>query len=130
MPRRHPAACITSLKVGGSLIPLKVFGEHNLMNLNGARLVCNQVGLSDAHFYAAIASFNGAAKRLELVRKENDFAVYKDFAHSPSKLKATTAALKTQFPDRQLIACMGAAYLQQPDGRFPKRICRIDGSGR
>jgi UDP-N-acetylmuramate: L-alanyl-gamma-D-glutamyl-meso-diaminopimelate ligase len=97
---------ITSLKVGGSLIPLKVFGEHNLMNLNGARLVCNQVGLSDAHFYAAIASFNGAAKRLELVRKENDFAVYKDFAHSPSKLKATTAALKTQFPDRQLIACM------------------------
>lgn len=86
--------------------PLLVFGDHNLMNLNGARLVCNQVGVSDADFYKTIMTFKGASKRLELVRKTSDFAFYKDFAHSPSKLKATTSALKAQFPARKLIACM------------------------
>ena len=86
--------------------PLLVFGDHNLMNLNGARLVCNQVGVSDTDFYKAIGTFKGAAKRMELVSKKADFAFYKDFAHSPSKLRATTAALKAQFPDRKLIACM------------------------
>jgi len=85
---------------------LAIFGEHNLMNLNGARLVCNQLGVNDEKFYEAIASFSGASKRLELVEKNNFSAVYKDFAHSPSKLKATTQAVKKQFPNRKLIACM------------------------
>ena len=85
---------------------LKIFGEHNLMNLNAARLSCNQVGISDAQFYEAIQSFTGAAKRLEVVKKNDVTAVYKDFAHSPSKLKATTQAVKKQFPSRKLIACM------------------------
>jgi UDP-N-acetylmuramate: L-alanyl-gamma-D-glutamyl-meso-diaminopimelate ligase len=87
-------------------IPLLVFGDHNLMNINGARLVCNQVGISDGQFYEAIQSFKGAAKRLELVKKNESTAVYKDFAHSPSKLKATTQAVKKQFPNRKVIACM------------------------
>lgn len=87
-------------------IPLQVFGDHNLMNINGARLVCNQLKISDAQFYEGIQSFAGAAKRLELVAKNNITAVYKDFAHSPSKLKATTQAVKKQFPNRKLIACM------------------------
>ncbi|MEO6902632.1 MAG: Mur ligase family protein [Bacteroidia bacterium] len=86
--------------------PLQVFGDHNLMNINGARLVCNQLQISDAQFYKAIQSFAGAAKRLELVAKNDRTAVYKDFAHSPSKLKATTQAVKKQFPNRKLIACM------------------------
>ncbi|MBI2269587.1 MAG: peptidoglycan synthetase [Bacteroidetes bacterium] len=86
--------------------PLLVFGEHNLMNLNGARLVCNELGLTDEQFYQAIQSFKGAARRLELVARNNTSAFYKDFAHSPSKLKATTAAVKQQFPNRKLIACM------------------------
>ncbi len=85
---------------------LQVFGEHNLMNLNAARLCCNQVGISDVQFYQAIQSFTGAAKRLELIKKNSVTAVYKDFAHSPSKLKATTQAVKKQFPERKLIACM------------------------
>jgi UDP-N-acetylmuramate: L-alanyl-gamma-D-glutamyl-meso-diaminopimelate ligase len=85
---------------------LEIFGEHNLMNLNGARLVCNQINVSDEQFYEAISSFKGAAKRLELVKKNSKTAVYKDFAHSPSKLKATTQAVKKQFPKRKLIACM------------------------
>ncbi len=90
----------------GKEVPLLVFGDHNLMNVNGARMVCNQVGISDEQFYEAIQSFKGAAKRLELVKKNETTAVYKDFAHSPSKLKATTQAVKKQFPDRKLIACM------------------------
>lgn len=85
---------------------LKIFGEHNLMNLTAARLACNEVGVNDAKFYEAISSFKGASKRLELVAQNENTVVYKDFAHSPSKLKATTAAVKQQFPNRELIACM------------------------
>lgn len=97
---------LTYLIVGHNKIKLKVFGNHNLMNLNGARLVCNELGLSDAQFYDAIQTFEGAAKRLELVYETKNSVFYKDFAHSPSKLKATTAAVKQQFPERKLIACM------------------------
>ncbi len=87
-------------------IALQVFGEHNLMNLNGARLVCNQLNITDDKFYEAIASFKGAARRLELLAKNEETVVYKDFAHSPSKLKATTQAVKSQYPNRKIIACM------------------------
>jgi UDP-N-acetylmuramate: L-alanyl-gamma-D-glutamyl-meso-diaminopimelate ligase len=96
----------TFLVVNNIKIPLLIFGEHNLMNLNGARLVCNQLNINNEMFYDAIQSFKGAAKRLELVKKNNVTAIYKDFAHSPSKLKATTQAVKIQFPYRKLIACM------------------------
>ena len=87
-------------------IPLKIFGDHNLMNLEGARLVCEKLGISADLFYEAIQSFTGAAKRLEQVKITPDFAFYKDFAHSPSKLKATIEAMKTQYPSRYLVACM------------------------
>jgi len=76
------------------------------MNINGARLVCKELGIAEKDFYRAISSFKGASNRLELIGKNEHTAVFKDFAHSPSKLKATTTAVKEQFPDRQLIACM------------------------
>ncbi len=85
---------------------LQVFGNHNLMNLNGARLVCNKLNVTDEQFYQAIQTFSGAAKRLELVFKNDIFSFYKDFAHSPSKLKATTQAVKQQFTNRKVVACM------------------------
>ncbi len=85
---------------------LQLFGDHNLMNLKGAMLVCEQIGISTIQFLNAIQSFKGASKRLELVHKTSDFNFYKDFAHSPSKLKATTDAVKKQFPQRHLVACM------------------------
>jgi UDP-N-acetylmuramate: L-alanyl-gamma-D-glutamyl-meso-diaminopimelate ligase len=97
---------ITILETSFGEIPLMIFGEHNLMNCEGARLVCNQAGISDKEFYTAIQSFKGAAKRLELIAKTDFTAVYKDFAHSPSKLKATVDAVSQQFPDRELVACM------------------------
>ena len=85
---------------------LKIFGIHNLQNLNAAMLVCMQIGIDKKTFLNEIKSFKGASNRLELISNEKDFSIYKDFAHSPSKLKATTLALKKQFPDRKLIACM------------------------
>jgi len=85
---------------------LKIFGTHNLQNLNAAMLVCMQIGIDKKTFLNEIKSFKGASNRLELISNKKDFSIYKDFAHSPSKLKATTLALKKQFPDRKLIACM------------------------
>lgn len=86
--------------------PLRVFGEHNLMNIEGARRVCNLLGIDDQAFYTAIMSFGGAAKRLELIQRDTDFIFYRDFAHSPSKLKATTQAIRQQFRSYHLLACM------------------------
>ena len=106
VPEHKTQSGITSLIVDGKEVPLKIFGNHNLMNLNGARLVCNSIGVSDEDFYQAIQDFTGASKRLELIGTGATTSVYKDFAHSPSKLKATTTAVKNQFDNRTLIACM------------------------
>ncbi len=86
--------------------PLKIFGNHNLQNLSGAKLICKQLGIECEKFYQAISTFKGASRRLEVVSQRGDTVIYKDFAHSPSKLGATTRAVKQQFPDRRLIACM------------------------
>jgi UDP-N-acetylmuramate: L-alanyl-gamma-D-glutamyl-meso-diaminopimelate ligase len=91
---------------GDNVFQLKVFGKHNLLNLNGARLVCNQLGVSDEEFYEAISHFRGASKRLEMVDYNEKVSIFKDFAHSPSKLKATIDAVKEQFPERILVACL------------------------
>ncbi len=87
-------------------VALNVFGDHNLMNLNAAKNVCAQLGIDEEGFNAAISSFAGAAKRLELITTKDQTNVYKDFAHSPSKLKATINAVKSQFKDRKLVAFM------------------------
>jgi UDP-N-acetylmuramate: L-alanyl-gamma-D-glutamyl-meso-diaminopimelate ligase len=85
---------------------LKIFGDHNLMNLNAAKWVCKQLDISESDFDTAIASFTGAAKRLEVISADESTNVYKDFAHSPSKLKATIDAVKAQFATRKLVACI------------------------
>ncbi|MBT3648612.1 MAG: peptidoglycan synthetase [Flavobacteriales bacterium] len=87
-------------------IEVGVFGEHNLQNLIGAKLVCEHLGISEEKFFNAIADFKGAARRLEELSRNDSSVVYKDFAHSPSKLMATTKAVKAQWPDRHLVACM------------------------
>lgn len=97
---------ITYLIDGKDKFRLEVFGEHNLQNLNAAMLVCQELGINKSDFYTAISSFKGASKRLELVKRGNNAVVYKDFAHSPSKLKATSSAMKSQYADRTLVACM------------------------
>ncbi|RXK49597.1 UDP-N-acetylmuramate--L-alanine ligase [Aquirufa rosea] len=90
----------------GTDYEIQIFGDHSLKNLNGARLICEQVGVSNTDFYKSIQSFKGAAKRLELVGKSDNCLLYKDFAHAPSKVMATTEALKKQYPQSKLIACL------------------------
>ena len=85
-------------------IPLKVFGRHNLANIEGARLICEQIGLNSDVFYKTIQSFKGASKRLQLISENETSKVYLDFAHAPSKVKATVNAVREQYPTKKLIA--------------------------
>lgn len=84
--------------------PLSVFGEHNLQNMEGAAMLCENIGISNADFYAAMASFTGSARRLEKVYESEQLLIFRDFAHSPSKLKATIEAVRQQFPNSNLMA--------------------------
>lgn len=86
--------------------PLSVFGTHNMKNIQAAYLVCKELGISDNDFYKAIANFRGAAKRLQLLEENENVVVFQDFAHAPSKLQATTTAVKEQYPTQHLVACM------------------------
>lgn len=90
----------------GEKYPLKIFGAHNLQNLVGAMRLAEQVGVSAKQFFTAAQTFTGAGKRLQKVTEKGDFILFKDFAHSPSKLKATINAVKEQFADRRVVACM------------------------
>lgn len=96
----------TLLETQDGPMPIEVFGKHNLNNLEGARWICQLMGIDAEDFYEAIATFKGASKRLEKIAQGKSSIAYKDFAHSPSKVKATTEALKNQYPDRKLIACL------------------------
>ncbi|RSK24703.1 UDP-N-acetylmuramate--L-alanine ligase [Hymenobacter metallilatus] len=87
-------------------VPVQVFGAHNLRNISAAKEVCKQLGIKGKEFYEALSTFKGAARRLELVKEGADSVVYKDFAHAPSKLKATATAFKNQYPERRLVACL------------------------
>lgn len=90
----------------GEEIPMQIFGVHNLQNMNAARIVCGQLGVSERDFYRAMQSFHGASNRLEKVAQTADSVAFKDFAHSPSKLRATVKAVREQYPGKHLIACM------------------------
>lgn len=87
-------------------VEIELFGKHNLQNISGAYHICKQIGINDKDFYRAIATFSGANKRLQLLAKNKNSLIFQDFAHSPSKLKATVDAVKEQFPEKKLIAIM------------------------
>ncbi len=97
---------ITLLETPEGNMPIEVFGAHNLNNLAGAKWICQNMGVDEADFYQAIASFKGASKRLEKIAESKTKVAYKDFAHSPSKVAATTKAVKEQYPDRTVVACL------------------------
>ncbi|MGB5666411.1 MAG: Mur ligase family protein [Maribacter sp.] len=96
----------TLLETPEGPMPIEVFGKHNLSNLAGAKWICQNMGVDEDDFYEAIATFKGASKRLEKIAERSNCVVYKDFAHSPSKVVATTKAVKEQYPDRKVIACL------------------------
>jgi len=91
---------------GKERYPIKIFGSHNFQNISAAKEVLKKIGISPEQFFQAISSFEGAAGRLEKVRENNSTVVYKDFAHAPSKVKATVKALKEIYPSRDLVACL------------------------
>ncbi len=97
---------ISSLINNGKAYPLMVFGRHNLMNLNGALWICRELGVSDEVFLESIRSFKGASKRLEFVAGNSSVTVFKDFAHAPSKVKATLHAVKEQYPSKHIVTCL------------------------
>ena len=124
---------ITLLETPEGLMPIEVFGAHNLNNLAGAKWICQNMGVDEADFYEAIASFKGASKRLEKIAESTTKVAYKDFAHSPSKVAATTAAVKQQYPDRKLIACLelhtysslNPEFLKEYDGALDAADCAV-----
>ncbi len=124
---------VTFLETSEGPIPLEVFGEHNLMNLEGAKAICKQLGVMEDDFFEAIQSFKGASKRLELINKTKDFAAYKDFAHAPSKVTSVTNAVKEQYQDKTVVACLeihtysslNPEFLVQYDGALSKADIKI-----
>jgi UDP-N-acetylmuramate: L-alanyl-gamma-D-glutamyl-meso-diaminopimelate ligase len=97
---------VTVLQTKKEDVPIQLFGEHNLRNISAAKEVCKKIGIKAQAFYEALATFKGAARRLEKIGGNERTLVYKDFAHAPSKLKATAEALKNQYPERELVACL------------------------
>ncbi len=96
----------TYLETPEGPMPIEVFGQHNLSNIAGAKWICQNMGIDEDDFYEAIATFKGASKRLEKMAEGKSTILFKDFAHSPSKVAATTKAVKEQYPDKKLIACL------------------------
>ncbi|OMP31010.1 UDP-N-acetylmuramate--L-alanine ligase [Mangrovimonas sp. DI 80] len=96
----------TLLETPEGPLPIEVFGKHNLNNLAGAKWICQHMGVDEDDFYEAIATFKGASKRLEKITEGKTSVAYKDFAHSPSKVSATTTAMKEQYPDKTVVACL------------------------
>jgi len=128
VPQHSITSGTTTLTIEGNQKELKVFGNHNLLNLNAAWLVCKQLDIPAKDFLSAISTFTGAAKRLELLAKNDNTIVYRDFAHAPSKARATIEAAKQQFPDKKLIAVfelhtyssLNAAFLKEYEGVMEK----------
>lgn len=99
-------------------IPVKVFGHHNMQNVAGAKEVCLKLGVSEMDFYSAISDFGGAAKRLQLLGETATTGFYLDFAHSPSKVKATVEAVREQFPERNFVAVLELHTFSSLTGEF------------
>lgn len=108
--KSHPHAVDNNgqffLTNGKDRVPIKIFGSHNFQNLSGAKEVLKKIGITTEQFFEAITSFEGAAGRLQKIKETNSYAVYKDFAHAPSKVKATVKAVKEIYPSRELVACL------------------------
>jgi UDP-N-acetylmuramate: L-alanyl-gamma-D-glutamyl-meso-diaminopimelate ligase len=124
---------VTKIVVGGKEVDLQIFGNHNMSNLMAAYLVLQDLGVTDREFYNAISKFKGAAKRLQLKKATKDHLIYQDFAHAPSKVKATIEAVKAQYPERKLTACielhtfssLSKAFLPQYSGATQAADCAV-----
>ena len=119
-PEYHTEGDLTILDVPEGEMPLEIFGKHNLNNLAGAKWICQHMGVDEDDFYEAIATFKGASKRLEKLAENGSSIIFKDFAHSPSKVSATTAAVKEQYPKKKLVACLELHTFSSLNSEFLK----------
>lgn len=110
----------TLLETPEGPMPIEVFGKHNLNNLAGAKWICQHMGIDEDDFYEAISTFKGASKRLEKIAENNTSVAFKDFAHSPSKVEATTNAVKEQYQNRTLVACLELHTYSSLNAQFLK----------
>ncbi len=116
------------LKENGENIPVKIFGEHNMQNISAAKGACKAIGINDADFYGVIGSFSGTAKRLQQIAGNDNGTAFIDFAHSPSKVKATVEAVAARFPQSDIVACLelhtysslNSSFLPQYNGTMEK----------
>ena len=119
---------VTTVTINGAKGLLSVFGNHNLMNLNAAYYACAELGISAYEFIKVMANFTGASKRLELLSSNDQINIYRDFAHAPSKVKATVEAVKKQYPERTLFgilelhtfSSLNEAFMEQYNGAFDR----------
>jgi len=102
-------------------MPIEIFGKHNLNNLAGAKWICQNMGVDELDFYEAIATFKGASKRMEKIAENKTSLAFKDFAHSPSKVSATTKAVKEQYPNKKLLACLELHTYSSLNAEFLKQ---------
>ncbi len=117
---------VTTVTIDGAKGVLNVFGNHNLMNLNAAYYACKELGVNASEFVSVMDHFSGASKRLELLASNNKINVYRDFAHAPSKVKATVEAVNKQYPERKLFgilelhtySSLNVAFMEQYNGAF------------
>ena len=109
---------VTFLDTSEGPLPLKIFGQHNISNLSGAMQICQHMGIEPIDFLEAMASFSGASKRLQTLVNKPERKVFRDFAHAPSKVLATVEAVKTQFPDQPLLACLELHTFSSLDSSF------------
>lgn len=82
---------------------LEIFGRHNLQNLQAVREVCHLLAVDDRSVCEALTTFKGAAKRLELICERPNLKVFQDFAHAPSKVRATLQAVRETFPGKRIL---------------------------
>lgn len=87
-------------------VAMQVFGRHNMQNLQAAMLACHCIGVAPDDFYREISTFTGASNRLEMICETETGVAYRDFAHSPSKLRATVNAVRERYPEKRLVAAM------------------------
>lgn len=105
-PEHYIEGGVTYIETPEGAMPIEVFGKHNLSNLAGAKWICQHMGIDQDDFYEAIASFKGASKRLDKLAENSKTVIYKDFAHAPSKVRATLDAVKEQYSNKTIVACL------------------------
>ncbi len=103
-PEYHYTQQTAHVQINNKQYSLKVFGKHNLENMQGASLLAKQLGMGEEHFWESMQSFTGASKRMQIVEQPFPFTIIRDFAHAPSKVRATTKAVAEAYPDKKIIA--------------------------